>query len=410
MAKTLTQVTNVDSTLDEIIRGEQGIEQSSDSSKETKTSLFTPEQKTDDVINQAIKDKEDGDDKDKDDKDKPGSNDADNKDKDQSKEELNKIINNTILDKSDDEPEGKAGPFGLFTKKLIEEGVLLGYEDEDDKIENYTEKEFKELLVDNIQNGVTEEVEKYIQGFWQGMPNEFQKAYAYIQNGGKDIVSFMSSLADQKKVEDLKIDTVENQRKVVRQYLKAKDFGTEEEIEDELEDYEASGRLEKKATTYYDKLKDIIEEKNAKLLKEQENTKKTLDEQRKVFDEELRTNLGAEKLNGVPISKETRNMIYNGFTNNNYNVNGQKTNEFFSLVDKVSKQKNKGVLLEAYWLLKDPLSYRKAVVEEIKKAVTEETLKKVKSEQHNLASASATPNQQKKTIQKQQRHTMFQRN
>ena len=177
-----------------------------------------------------------------------------------------------------------------------------------------------------------------------------------------------------------------------------------------MEDYEASGRLEKKATTYYDKLKDIIEEKNAKLLKEQENTKKTLDEQRKVFDEELRTNLGAEKLNGVPISKETRNMIYNGFTNNNYNVNGQKTNEFFSLVDKVSKQKNKGVLLEAYWLLKDPLSYRKAVVEEIKKAVTEETLKKVKSEQHNLASASATPNQQKKTIQKQQRHTMFQRN
>ena len=408
MAKTVTQVTNVDSTLNDIIRGEQDIEKNLESEKDSKDSLFKLAQKPDDIINSAIK-TADNDKKTEEDKDKksPDNVDDQNKDKKQSKEELDKILNNSILGKKDDDSTGKISSIGNITKKLIEEGTLLGYENED--VENYTEKEFKELITDNIQNGINEGVEKNLQEFWQGMPNEFQKAYSYIQNGGKDIVSFMSSIANQKRIEDLKLDTVENQRKVVRQYLKAKDFGTEEEIEDELEDYETSGRLEKKATAYYDKLKDIVEEKNAKILKEQENIKKTLDEQRKTFDEELKTNLGVEKLNGIPISKEVRNMIYNGFTNQNYNVNGQKTNEFFSLVDKVSKQKNKGVLLEAYWLLKDPLSYRKSVVDEIRKAVTEETLKKVKAEQRNLSTTSATPEQQKKTIQKNQRRSMFER-
>lgn len=293
------------------------------------------------------------------------------------------------LDSDDDKNKG-GRPTALVsaTKALMEKGILKPFQNdkgEDEPIDNYTAKDFQELLEANFEQQRTELEKSVPEQFYNSLPQELQDIYAYVANGGTDIKGILLDAANRHEVAEIDVTKPQGQKDAIRTYLYATGYGTPEEIEDEIFSLEDRGELEKKANQFKPKLDAMQEQIVQQRVAEQKAQATKRKEQSKKYVENVYGTLEKGELNGIALDENVQNMLYVGLTQSNYpSVSGKQTNMLGHLLEKYQwKEPRHDLVAEALWLLADPEGYRETVKNTVKKDVNTETVRKLKTEQQS---------------------------
>ncbi len=290
-----------------------------------------------------------------------------------------------------------------LTQKLIEKGMLTPFEGEED-ISKYSLKDFEELFESNEKEKAKKFEEQVSSNFFEALPEELQVAAHYVANGGNDLKSLFRSLAQVEEMRELDPSEESGQEQIVRNYLHATNFGTADEIEEEIEAWKDRDELGSKAKKFKPKLDAMQEQIVARQLQQQEQIRKQQQAQAQHYTENIYRALEPGELNGLKLDKKTQNTLFAGLTQANYpSMSGRPTNLLGHLLEKHQyAEPNHGLVAEALWLLSDPDGYRNKVREMGKKEAVEKTVRQLKTEQSNkITSGTGTDdeanNRSKKT-------------
>lgn len=313
----------------------------------------------------------------------------------------------------DDDNEGKDSSHKVYNnadifKKLIEKKLIIPFED-DKPLEEYTEKDFIELMETNIEERSKDIEAKVQEEFFSSLPRELQMATKYVVDGGTDLQGLFRALLQSNQVQQLDANEPSHQEHIARAYLHATNFGTSEIIEDQIREWYENGTLEKRAKQFKPVIDKMQEEVVNKQLQEQEKFKQQQIEKRKAFIDNIANVLKVGELNGIKIDKKRQEMLFNEMTTTKYQArNGFPTNLFGKLLDDYQwgDKPRYDLIAEALWLLAEPEEYKKAIRESGKKEAAEEAVRKLKMAQESGESNSSMPEDksERRTIKRKQRN------
>jgi len=328
----------------------------------------------------------DPDDSDKDDEDKDKTKPDSLKDTAKADDVANILDGNltktdTDLEDSDDDTPGaqtgnKGGRKPALIEamtKLVEKGILELFTDQPD-VSTYTIEDFEELIESNINQKVNETATKVPMEIFGKLDPKLQDVIAYSLKGGKDIELVLKNVMRSQEVTNLSVDNPEHHERIVREWLRETDFGTDEEIEDEIAAYTDRGDLPKKAEQFKPKLDKKSAEIMQNKLLEADEKQKSAEEAQKVYAETIYKALDQKDLNGIPLNNRIQTSLYYGIVDSTQyqDRNGNPTNKLGHLIEKFQfgKDADPARVLEALWVLDDPQGYREAfgVVAEQKSA------------------------------------------
>lgn len=276
------------------------------------------------------------------------------------------------------------GGMAQLTEALIKDKVIFPFDD-DKKLEDYTMDDFKELIVSNFTNQKEELQASTPKEFFEQLPQELQYAAQYVADGGTDMKGLFRALAASEETKTISIDTEQGQEQTVRQFLYASNFGTDEEIQEQIDSWKDLEKLETKATQFKPKLDKMQDQIVQRQLHEQQGKKKQQEDASKQYAESVYNTLEKGELNGLHMSNKIQNMLYQGLIQPNYpSVSGQNTNLFGHLIEKHQfVEPDHGLIAEALWLLADPKGYRAEIAKGANNEAVTDTVKKLKIEQAN---------------------------
>ena len=312
----------------------------------------------------------------------------------------------------DDDNEEKDGSHKVYNnadvfKKLIEKKLIIPFED-DKPLEEYTEKDFIELMETNIEERSKDIEAKVQEEFFSSLPRELQMATKYVVDGGTDLQGLFRALLQSNQVQQLDANEPSHQEHIARAYLHATNFGTSEIIEDQIRECMKNGTLEKRAKQFKPVIDKMQEEVVNKQLQEQEKFKQQQIEKRKAFIDNIANVLKVGELNGIKIDKKRQEMLFNEMTTTKYQARSFPTNLFGKLLDDYQwgDKPRYDLIAEALWLLAEPEEYKKAIRESGKKEAAEEAVRKLKMAQESGESNSSMPEDksERRTIKRKQRN------
>ena len=313
----------------------------------------------------------------------------------QSAEDVLKELTDDVNDLLEEEsPKGgrpkvdKSGMVETFSK-LIEEGVLIGFED-DKSMEEYSLKDWKELLQANFEEKERAIKEQTPKEFFEALPEELQYAAQYVANGGTDLRGLFGALAQVEEVRGLDPTDEMDQEQIVRSYLRATGFGNDEEIDEEIVTWKDLGKLESQANKFKPKLDRMQESIVAQKIAEQEQMKAQQEQAAAAYMDNVYEALKPSELAGIKLDKKTQSMLYAGLVQPNYpSISGRNTNLLGHLLEKHQfVEPNYPLVAEALWLLADPDGYKSKIMEQGKNKVVENTVRQLKTEQSRKISST----------------------
>jgi len=301
---------------------------------------------------------------------------------------------NDLLEQEEESPKGgrpkvdKSGMVETFSK-LIEEGVLIGFED-DKPMEEYSLKDWKELLQANFEEKERAVKEQTPKEFFEALPEELQYAAQYVANGGTDLKGLFGALAQVEEVRGLDPTDEMDQEQIVRSYLRATGFGNDEEIDEEIITWKDLGKLEQQANKFKPKLDRMQESIVAQKIAEQEQMKAQQEQAAAAYMDNVYEALKPAELAGIKLDKKTQSMLYAGLVQPNYpSISGRNTNLLGHLLEKHQfVEPNYPLVAEALWLLADPDGYKSKIMEQGKNKVVENTVRQLKTEQSRKISST----------------------
>jgi len=376
-----TTVQQVDINIDDIFGGAPGADSIVLPAEEDRKPSFFSTPKTD----LTFLDKED--EKDEDGNPKPSTQTANDL--------LNELTNDVDdLINEEESPKGgrpkvdKSGMVETFSK-LIEEGVLIGFEDEK-PMDEYSLKDWKELLQANFEEKERAIKEQTPKEFFEALPEELQYAAQYVANGGNDLKGLFSALAQVEEVRSLDPTDEMDQEQIVRSYLRATGFGNDEDIDEEIVTWKDLGKLEQQANKFKPKLDKMQESIVAQKIAEQEQMKAQQEQAASAYMDNVYEALKPSELAGIKLDKKTQAMLYAGLVQPNYpSISGRNTNLLGHLLEKHQfVEPNYPLVAEALWLLADPEGYKSKIMDQGKNKVVENTVRQLKTEQGRKISST----------------------
>lgn len=289
----------------------------------------------------------------------------------------------------------KSGIVELYSKK-ISDGHMVPFDDfkgdpadadYKEKLEDYlsklSTKDLEELWDANIERQVNEVEERVPQEFYDSLPRELQFAAKYVADGGNDLKSLFRALAHVEEVRQLDPEVEQDQEAIVRQYLKAKDFGTDEEIDEEIDSKKDLGKLAGLAASFKPKLDKMREQMVERQLQEQEDNKKAREDAALQYVQNVNDSLKDMQIGEIKVDKKTNDFLINGLTRAAYpSMSGKPTNLLGHLLEKHQvHEPNPQLVAEALWLLADPAGYRAKLMEKGGSKENEKTIRALKTEQ-----------------------------
>lgn len=275
-------------------------------------------------------------------------------------------------------------------KDLISDGTFQPFEGDERPLEEYTKKDLIELIKVNIEEKQKEYEAKLPVDFFEALPVELQAAAKYVADGGTDLKAMLNVLLRTEESKSLNITDDTDQETIVRNWLVATNFGSPEEVEEEILDLKDRGSLQKKAEQFKPKL---IAKQNEIVAFELEKTEKLKKQQEKVllsYQESVVKVLDKDDLNGIPLDKKTQNMLYEGMLNPKYpSRSGRQTNLLGYLLEKNQfVEPNHGLVAEVLWLLSNPEDYKSKIREGVKKEAVAENVRKLKMAESDKKTAT----------------------
>ena len=303
--------------------------------------------------------------------------------------ELNELI--TQEEDAGNKGRPKVDKSGLYDLaiKMIDEGTLIPFED-DKPLEEYTTKDFRELFEANFQEREEQVRRDTPREFFEALPEELQVAAKYVADGGTDLKGLFRTLAHVEEMRQLDPSDEYDQAEIARQYLHATQFGTPEEIEEEIQDWKDLNRLEQKANQFKPKLDAMQAEIVQQQLEEQEERKQLQAEQAKAYQENVYNTLSAGAIGGIKLDRKVQSLLFSGLVQPNYpSISGKPTNLLGHLLEKYQfVEPRHDLIAEALWLLADPNGYKNRVKEQGSKQATEKVVKQLKTEQSRRLTSS----------------------
>lgn len=317
--------------------------------------------------------------------------------------------------KDTDQTEAKAGRpkvekngMAEVVTKLIEAGRLVPFDD-DKPLDEYSLKDYQELLEANIaeiENKVRQETPVE---FFDSLPQELQYAAKYVADGGQDLKGLFKVLAQSEEVRELSPSVEADQEQIVREYLRATNFGNAEDIEEEVNAWKDRGDLESKALKFKPKLDAMQDQIVQQRLAQQEQMRQQQQHAAQQYMENVYNTVAAADINGLKIDKKVQGLLYNGLVQPNYpSISGKSTNLLGHLLEKYQYvEPNYPLIAEALWLLSDPEGYRVKVREQGKAEAVEKTVRQLKTEQAKMQTSSPVVEKEETTQRRLPRNGGF---
>jgi len=310
------------------------------------------------------------------------------------KEEGEDILN-TFTDEEeevDETPTKKEvlkGNVSHVFKTLIEKDKLIGFDD-DRPLEEYTEKDWEELIEANLEEKARQIRNETPKQFFQSLPEELQIAARYVAEGGQDLRGLFQTLAQTEEVRSLDIKNERDQERIIYDYLTATGYGTAEEIAEEIEVWKDLGKLEQQAHKFKPKLDKMQEQVVAQKIEQQQLKRRQQELASQHYMENVYETLKEGKINDLKVDRKTQAMLYNGLVQPNYpSVSGKNTNLLGHLLEKYQfVEPNYPLIAEALWLLADPNGFKAKIMEKGAHTAVEKTVRKLKTEQANSGGSS----------------------
>ena len=282
----------------------------------------------------------------------------------------------------------KSGLVDTFTK-LIDEGLIVPFDDEK-PLDEYSSKDWKELLQANFEERENKVKQEVPASFFNSLPDELKAAYKYIADGGQDLKGLFKALSHVEEVRQLDPDDERDQEVIARQYLRATNFGTDDEIDEEIETWRDLGNLGKKANQFKPKLDKMQEQVINYQLQQQEQFKAQQEEAANQYIDNVYTTLKDGHLNGVRLDKKTQAFLFTELTQPKYqSLQGKGTNLLGHLLERYQfVEPRYDLVAEALWLLADPQGYKSQIMQTAKNQITQETVRKLKTEESRKISST----------------------
>jgi hypothetical protein len=302
----------------------------------------------------------------------------------------------------DDEPKKTPGRAKVakdgtveLVKKLIDAGKIIPFDDEK-PIDEYTLNDFEELLDANFNEREAKVRESTPAEFFQSLPEELQVAAKYVSDGGQDLKGLFKVLSQVEETFELDPSEPSHQEKIVREYLTATNFGTSEDIEEEIDSWKDRGDLEAKANKFKPKLDQMQAQVVQQKLAQQEQMRQRQAQQAQMYMQNVYDTLKPGELNGIKLDRKTQELLYSGLIQPQYpSVSGKPTNLLGHLLEKYQYvEPNHGLIAEALWLLADPDSYKTKIREQGQKETVEKTARMLKTEEARKSSSSPVVEQE----------------
>lgn len=296
-----------------------------------------------------------------------------------------------------------------LTRKLIEKGTLVPFDD-DKKIEDYTTADFEELYEANLRDKEDRIKAEIPIEFFDSLPQELQYAAKYVADGGKDLRGLFKALSDVEETRVLSEESPEDQETIVREYLTIKNWGTPQDITEEISSWKDLNKLEEKATKFKPLLDKMRSDQLAHRLATQEQNRKQQQEAAQNYQNSIYETLKPGKINDLSLDKKTQGMLFNGLTQSQYtSLSGRPTNLLGHLIEKYQVvEPNHALIAEITWHLEDPEGFKNKVREQGKSAATETIVRKLKTEEsRKIASASSEEREDTGQTRKIPRSTNF---
>lgn len=309
--------------------------------------------------------------------------------------------------KEEETPETKAGrpkveKNGMVevVNKLIEAGKIIPFDD-DKPIDEYSLKDYQELFEANFQEIENKVRQQTPIEFFDSLPQELQYAAKYVADGGQDIKGLFKILAQAEEVRELNPKVEQDQEQIVREYLRVTNFGTSEDIQEEIDAWKDRGDLESKALKFKPKLDAMQEDVVQQRLGQQEQMRQQQQQAAQQYMDNVYNTVSTAEINGLKMDKKVQGMLYNGLVQPNYpSISGRPTNMLGHLLEKYQYvEPNYPLIAEALWLLADPDGYRSKVKEQGKTEAVEKTVRQLKTEQAKLQT-SAPVVEKEETVQR----------
>lgn len=329
------------------------------------------------------------------------SNESSNQPKDESFEEVLKDVDpgdaSLSAEAEVEEPKKSPGRSKIakdgtveLMKKLIDTGKIIPFDDEK-SIDEYTLNDFEELLEANFQERENQIRETTPAEFFESLPEELQVAAKYVADGGKDLKSLFKVLSHVEETFELDPEDENHQERIVREYLTATNFGTPEDIQEEIDSWKDKDELEAKAFKFKPKLDAMQAKVVQQKLAQQEQMKRQQQAQAQAYMQNIYNTLSPGEINGVKLDRRTQELLYTGLVQPNYpSISGRPTNLLGHLLEKYQYvEPNHGLIAEALWLLADPQSYKTKIMEQGQKQTVEKTARMLKTEEARRNSGSA---------------------
>jgi hypothetical protein len=331
----------------------------------------------------------------------------DSQKKEEKKEDVSRETLDDILkpDVEDDQKQGgrpkldKSGMVETFGK-LIEEGLIVPFEDEK-PMEEYSVKDWKELLEANFQEREKKVRQETPKEFFESLPEELQYAAKYVADGGQDLKGLFQALAQVEEFREMNPQDPNDQEFIVRSYLRATGFGNDDEISEEISTWKDLGKLEQQATKFKPKLDAMQESVVQQQLAQQEQMKVQQQAAAEAYIENVYETLKAAEINGLKLDRKTQATLYTGLVQPQYpSISGRPTNLLGHLLEKYQfVEPNYPLIAEALWLLSDPEAYRQNLVKQGKNQAVETTVRQLKTEQSRKIASSVQEQPETKSSQ-----------
>lgn len=288
-----------------------------------------------------------------------------------------------IIEKIDEEEKPKNNIYNVFSK-LIKEDKLIPFDD-DKPIEEYSIKDWQDLIEANLEERVNQVRKETPKEFFESLPQELQIAARYVADGGSDLKGLFATLAQVEESRELDVSNERDQELIIRDYLRATNYGNEDEISEEIELWKDLGKLEQQASKFKPKLDAMKEKIVVRKLQEQEMKKRQQENAAKEYMDSVYDALKDGEIDGVKLDKKTQSFLYNGLVQPNYpSVSGRNTNLLGHLLEKYQfVEPNYSLITEALWLLSDPTGYKAKIMEKGSQKAIESTVRKLKTEESN---------------------------
>lgn len=312
-------------------------------------------------------------------------------------EQLSTMDDDATTSKAGRKKIDKSGLVETFSK-LIDEGVLIGFEDEK-PLEEYSVKDWKELIQANFEEKEKAMREQTPKEFFESLPEELQYAAEYVAKGGKDMKGLFRALSQVEEQRSLDPSNDDHQELIVRQYLNATNFGNGDQalIEDQVEEWVNNGTIAKRANQFKPKLDEMQNEVLRGKLEQQEQFKIKQQKQKEAYMENIYNTLKPAELNGVKIDSKRQKFLWDELTGLKYDsLQGRPTNLLGKLLEdyQFGDTPRYDLIAETLWLLSDPEDYKESIRKQAKSEATQETVKKLKTEEARKLSSTSSTNEE----------------